>query len=90
MSTVVDAADDHPHGEHITKRGARLVELDLRGDEVEVRLSHLGDLGAPGNTRTALLGGEERERERVSGNTRTALLGERERERERERRERER
>lgn len=43
-SIVENGADEHPEGEHIAERRAGGGGLHLRGGEVEIRLTHLGQL----------------------------------------------
>ena len=49
VALVVNGTDDHTQGEHITEVRVALarLELDLRGDVIQVRLRHLGSLGRP-------------------------------------------
>ena len=47
LALVEDGAHDHAQREHVAQRVTRLVQLDLRGHVVQVRLGHLRNLCCP-------------------------------------------
>ena len=57
LAAVVDGTDEHPEREHITARRdvRRRLQLDLRSDEVHVRLRHLVVLAGPRDDRIDIL-----------------------------------